>query len=1051
MARPPLPIVIHSTPAAASAPSPEALWRSLEERSGHAAAPAQHTHADAFSGARRDFMKLMAASLALAGAGCSRPPPQKIVPYVHEPVGLTQGEPLYFATVLCRDGYAIGVLAKSAMGRPIKIEGNPAHPASLGATDIFAQAAVLELWDPDRSRTVLQQGEPATWEALLETLQSRLHALEGAQGKGLHVLTGTVGSPSLLAQFRALQQKYPQSAWHVYQPAHRDNVHEGSRLAFGEVVETIYRFDRARAILALDADFLGALPGCVRYACDFAQARRIGEPRSDPCRLYAVECTPTLTGAAADHRLALRPREVQAFAQAVAHRLGALQGAPEPTSVVDDTWLGALVTDLQRHRGASLVLAGDRQPPYVHALAHAMNAALGSAGTTLDYITPVAQPGQQQAIHELTGAMIGGEVDTLIVLGRNPVYDAPADLGFRSALARVGLAVHVGLHVDETAARCHWHVPAAHELESWGDARAFDGTIALQQPLVAPLYDGKSAYEILAALSGDPNPRGYDVVRSYWQQHAGAGDFEHFWETALHKGVVEGSAFAPKRITLKRDLSRPAGKPTDSTADAGLDIVFECDPTLGDGRWANNAWLQELPKPITQLTWDNAVLLSARTAAARRVAPGDIVELTCEGRRTRVPAWIVPGHPDDVVTVYLGSGRTRAGRVGNGVGFNAYALRTAAAPWFGSGATLSPTGERRDLATTQVHHRMEGRSIVRSATLAEFRQQPDFAIAPDERGPEPSLYPPYAYPGYAWGMSIDLDACIGCNACTIACQAENNIPVVGKRAKSVAAARCTGSASTATTRAPAETAAHATSSRCPACTASTRPARTSARSRRPCTTPKASTCRSTTAASARASARTTVRTRCAASIFCSIRRRRRRASTAQRNPEVTVRMRGVMEKCTYCVQRIASARIEADGRIGASPTAKSSPPARPSARRRRSCSATSTIRRARSRGARRARSTTRCWPSSTRARARRYLREGAQSQSGDPMMHARRAGDAAPECTADVTEPRRSAARRRRCCSADHTTVDHRQDRGHRAGAPGRAGLAGRVRRGARC
>jgi len=907
MARTPLPIVVHPR-----RPDPSAPWRGVEECAGSLARPAVQPGVLApLSGKRRDFIKLMAASIALAGAGCSRPPPEKIVPYVEQPIGLTQGEPLYFATALVRDGYAIGVLAKSVMGRPIKVEGNPAHPASLGATEIFAQAAVLELWDPDRSRTVLHRGEPRTWEAFLDALQSRLRTLEGSGGKGLHVLTGTITSPSLRSQLAALAKKYPRSAWHSYQPANRDNVYEGSRLAFGEPVEAVYRFDRARTILALDAEFLYGMPGRVRYARDFARARKIEDAQTEPVRLYAVECTPGLTGANADHRLALRPSQLRGFAHAVAHRLGAVPGAPAPDANVPPAWLGATVEDLQRHRGASLVLAGDRQPPEVHALAHAMNDALGSVGTTVTYIEPVADPSSQnQSIRELAAAMGRGEVDTLVVLERNPVYDAPADLDFASALAHVGLAAHVGLHADETAARCHWHVPAAHELESWGDARAFDGTTALQQPLIAPLYGGKSTREIVAAMLGDADPRGHEIVRRYWQQHAPAGDFEHFWEKALHDGLIEDSAFAAKSVTLRKGWQPPPEKAVAEPAANGLEIAFQPDPTLGDGRWANNAWLQELPKPLTQLTWDNAVLISLKSAQDRNVETGSIVELSYGGRRTRAAAWIMPGHPDDAISLYLGGGRTRTGSVGNGVGFDAYVVRTSQAPWFGSGATLHATGERRVLATTQVHHRMEGRSIVRSATLEEFQRDPHFATAPDEvHGSELSLYPPYRYPGYAWGMSIDLGACIGCSACTIACQAENNIPVVGReevlRGREMHWIRVDryyeGPVDRPRTYFQPVPCMHC--------------------ERAPCEVvcPVGATVHDAEGLNLQ------VYNRCVGTRFCSnncpykVRRFNflqysddSPEARQQKNPEVTVRMRGVMEKCTYCVQRITNARIVAD-------------------------------------------------------------------------------------------------------------------------------------------
>ncbi|HEV8518442.1 MAG TPA: TAT-variant-translocated molybdopterin oxidoreductase, partial [Burkholderiales bacterium] len=623
---------------------PVAYWRSLEELGANSELEQSLRHefprfSAAFDLNRREFVKLMAASLALTGAGgCSRPA-EKIVPYVYGPPQLAAGAPLFFATAITRHGYATGVLVESNMGRPTKIEGNPAHPASLGATDIFAQASVLELWDPDRSQTVMKGTDVETWQRFVAALTGRLQMLTVKRGAGLHILTETITSPTLAAQLRQLIAKYPLAQWHQYEPVNRDNVYEGARLAFGEALETRYSFDRARVVLSLDADFLGAFPGQLRYARDFAAGRRVDigqsltRDRATMNRLYVVESTPGLTGAMADHRVPARAGDIGAFALALAQKLGASPASFTSTlSAAQEQWLDAAAQDLADARGASAVVAGDEQPPHVHALAHAMNEVLGNVGTTVLRTQTVAADSASQlaSLNELARAMAAGVVDTLVIAG-NPVYHAPVDFGFAESLRRVALAVHMGPYHDETAALCHWHIPAAHELEAWGDARAFDGTVTLQQPLIAPLYNGKSLHELFAVLAGDPNRTSYDIVRGFWRSQPGGGDFELLWQTALHDGLIQGSAFAEKRVSLRAGAMalppRPVAAPT------SLEVIFRADPTIDDGRYANNAWLQELPKPLTKLTWSNAVLMSPGLARRTGCVNSDVVELRLSGNR----------------------------------------------------------------------------------------------------------------------------------------------------------------------------------------------------------------------------------------------------------------------------------------------------------------------------------------------------------------------------------------------------------------------------------
>ncbi|HEY4138803.1 MAG TPA: molybdopterin oxidoreductase, partial [Casimicrobiaceae bacterium] len=717
-------------------------------------------------------MKILGASLALAGGGCARAPLEKIVPYRDGPAQQTYGKPVYYASTISRDGYGTGVLVATQMGRPTKIEGNPHHPASLGATDVFAQAAVLELWDPDRSQTVRQGEAIGTWNGFVGALRVAMQRSGSNRGKGLRILTDTVTSPSLHAQIAALLMRLPEAHWHQWQPLNRDNAYAGTRLAFGVPFETIYRFERARVVLALDADFLDGMPGCVRYARDFSATRNADVAGNGRSRLYAIECTPTLTGAAADHRLPMRGAEIGAAARSI-------MSALHDSHPLRDAWLAAVVADLKDARGASIVVAGERQPPLVHAIAHAINQRLGNFGSTVVFSTPViAEPADQlESIRDLVQAMRNGDVDALLITGSNPVYDAPVDLAFAQALERVAFKAHHGLYVDETAARCDWHVPATHPLESWGDVRAFDGTVSLQQPCIAPLYAGKSTPEILAAVAGDVAPNGRELLRSAWRNRT-SGDVDSSFEDALRIGVVSGSAFGAQRPTLRGDLiASSADLPV---AVDSLELVFAPDPRIADGRHANNAWLQELPKPLSQLAWENAALIAPSLAQRLGIENEDVVELRLGGRTVTAPAWAMPGVPETSMTLALGYGRSRAGAVGSGRGANAYALRTSDAPWLAQNLTIVATGARHPLACAQTHGRMEGRDIVRSYTAAQAAAcTAEKCGTPGYRDAR-TLYDSPPTGPYAWAMSIDLSSCIGCGACTIACQAENNIPVVGK-------------------------------------------------------------------------------------------------------------------------------------------------------------------------------------------------------------------------------------------------------------------------------
>jgi len=874
---------------------------------------------------RREFLTLMGASLALGGlTACTKQPEERIVPYVRQPEQLVPGRPLFFASAVAHDGYARGVLVESHEGRPTKVEGNPDHPMSLGGTDVFGQAHVLGLYDPDRAKSVLFAGQERTWAQFRAAAREALGRQKPGQGAGLRILTGRVTSPALTAQIQAILAEYPAARWVSWEPADRDAARAGAVMAFGEAVEPQPRLHRADVVLSLEADFVASHPASLRLVREFTSRRKVDPEKPEMNRLYVVEGSPSLTGASADHRLALRSSEIEGFARALAAALGlAVEGGgPHP-------WVEPLAADLRRAGARALVLAGETQPAALHAIAHAINEALGAVGTTVTYTAAAeAQPGgERAALAELVREMTAGSVEVLLLLDVNPVYAAPADIGFAEALDKVALRIHHGLYLDETAERCHWHLPAAHPLESWSDARAADGTVSIVQPLIAPLYDGRSPHEVLAVFGARPEQKGYDIVRNHWKEKLGESGFEKRWNRALHDGIVAGTALPEKAVRVRGGEWTKAPSRADSPMPSGLEITFRTDPAVHDGRFANLGWLQELPKPLTKLTWGNAALVSPRTAQAlggfrvEQTARGhvtEVVELRYHGRSIKAPVWILPGHPDGAVTVHLGHGRSRAGRVGSGVGFNAYAIRTNDAPWFGDALEVVPTGETTRIACTQDHWTIEqpehvqaeARHIVRAATLAEFAADPHvIQRVGHEPGPGLSLYPEHRYEGRAWGMAIDMSACVGCNACVTACQAENNIPVVGKdqvgRGREMHWIRIDryyqGPPESPETVHQPVLCMHCENAPCEV------------------VCPVAATVHSEEGLNEM------VYNRCVGTRYCSnncpYKVRRFNFLLYQdwttptfkmmRNPEVTVRSRGVMEKCTYCVQRISRARIDA--------------------------------------------------------------------------------------------------------------------------------------------
>ncbi len=902
----------------ASASGPE-YWRSLEEAAGteafqeflHREFPEQAAEL-ADPGNRRDFLKVMGASLALAGvSGCAIRTPEKIVSWVKAPENVVPGRPQFFASSMAMGGLSTGIVVESHSGRPTKIEGNPDHPASLGSTDVFMQSATLGLYDPDRSKVVLHIGEVGTWDDLLGALTREMDRLRAKKGAGLRILTEAVGSPSLAGQIRGVLEAFPEARWHRYEPAHKDAARAGAKLAFDRVVDPVYRFDKADVVLALDADFLAC--GAPGRACDERAFAARRDPKAATMnRLYSAEAPHTSTGASADHRLAIKPSQVVELALAVAKEVG-VEGAPDASGLNEGQvkFAAAVAKDLKGHKGRGLVLVGDSQPAYVHALGHAINGALGNIGAegTVAFIEPIeAEAGDHVAsLRELVADAQTGKVETLLILGGNPAYNAPADLDFAKVLKeRVPLSIRLGMHDDETSRVSTWHVPEAHFLESWGDGRAFDGTASLVQPMIAPLYDGRTAHDLLSAMMGQYDRSTLRVVQEHWRTRMGSGDFDLAWRTALNTGIVAGSAAKPLDVKAKAVASfgaRPAAVPAEA-----LEIQFRPDPTIWDGRFANNGWLQELPKPITKTVWDNAALVGFTMAERLKLKGDQVVELKYQGRTLKVPVFVVPGQADHTVVLHLGYGRTRAGVVGTGPGFDAFRLVTSDAPSGGPGLEIAPTSEKYTVVTTQAQRNIEGRDHIRTVSLADFVKNPDFAHEHEEHAAD-SLTPLYEYDSYAWGMAIDLNSCTGCNACVISCVAENNSPVIGKAQMAAGRNMQWMEIDTYFHGTADEPDAYFQPRTCMHC------------ENAPCelVCPVAATVHDAEGLNVM------VYNRCVGTRYCGnncpykVRHFNYFTYSDQatpelkllNNPDVTVRSRGVMEKCTYCVQRISGARINA--------------------------------------------------------------------------------------------------------------------------------------------
>ncbi len=852
---------------------------------------------------RRSLLKVMAASLAMGGAAaCTKQPKELIVPYVRQPENVIPGVPLFYATAMPTAGYARGLLVESHLNRPTKVEGNPDHPASLGATTYFEQASVLSLYDPDRSETVLNEGRLATWPEFTGHFSTKAQDLAARKGEGLAFLTGVITSPTLIDQLSGLISQWPAARWYVHEPSVNPAVASAARKIAGRNAFVAYDLSKADVVVSLESDFLNNGPAALAYARQFS-ARKAVDNGETPLRLYAIEAAWSVTGSLADHHLPVKSSAVPAIAYQLAKACGV--NAPDP-EMAAPAWLGAVAQDLQNSKGRCLVVPGEFQPESVHLAAHAINSGLGNVGSTVRIFEGV-EPENTHSIEELTSDLNNGKVEALIIFHQNPVYDAPASLNFEQAIRKAQLVVRLGQMFDETSRWSHWHIPEAHYLEGWSDSRAFDGTITIQQPLIEPLYGGKTAHEIVSILQGKPDLSSHDIVKNYWQSQI-KNDFERTWETSLHDGWIAGSGVG---TVNGHAVALPA---LEAQAISGTEIVFRPDPTIGDGSWANNGWLQECPKPQSKMTWDNVIYVSPKNAAQLKVDKGYMLRVTVNGRTVEGPAWVLPGHAEDSFTVHFGYGRKNSGRVGTDIGYNAYLVQDANTRWVASGS-VQFTGQQMRIANIQETQTMAGRNPVRMADIAEYRQHPDFPTMEQEDKPlakDNTLYFPEEFPynGYKWGMAIDLNVCTGCSACIVACQAENNIAVVGK--DQVARGRhmhwirvdryYNGDLDNPASYNQPVPCMHCEDAPCEV------------------VCPVAATVHS------QEGLNEMVYNRCVGTRYCSnncpykVRRFNfylysdwnTPSLYGVRNPDVTVRSRGVMEKCSYCVQRIQEAKIESE-------------------------------------------------------------------------------------------------------------------------------------------
>lgn len=844
--------------------------------------------------ARREFLKLMGASFALAGlTGCEKSPFVDALPYVDHPQNAAIGLPKYYSTAVRFEGYAQPVIATTYAGRPTKLDGNPDHPVTKGRSDIFIQAAVLGLYDPDRAQGPTRRGEPVSWNDVANHMVEMRGTWARDQGAGLRLLLGPTTSPTLLRQLGELLKEFPRAQIHQHDAVGAQAQQSAIAAAYAQSLDLHYNIDACDVIVSFDEDFLGPGINQVRNARRWSEARRRSS-EGPGIVLHMAESVPTTTGAMSKDRLSIDASRIPVLAQAFAKEVGVPGAVDLGLDTKETQWIKRAVAACQTDKGRALAMAGATSHPATAIWVARANAALGTRG--LQMTAPGATVANAGTLEELIAAVKSGQVETLIVVDANPVYASPGALKVRETLQIVPHSVHLGLHRDETGELCEWQLPLTHDLESWSDARAIDGAATIMQPVIAPFYDVRTVHQVMAMLGGQIRPDAEAIVRETWRDRF-SQDFEGGWRQALHNGWVAETA-AP---AISANVSDSGAKPSDRNGSGDLDIVFRLDPTVWDGQFANIGWLQELPKPLTTLTWANIIAVAPELADRQGIANGDHVEVTIRDRSVFGPAWIMPGQAGNTVALYLGYGRQRAGRVGNHLGYNANDVRPADQPWLTKGS-LRRLEDKELLAVTQLHHRMEGFDLVREVSAGQTSPEADTS--------QPSLYPAKPSGQNAWGMVIDLDACIGCNACVVACTAENNVPVVGKDQVAVGremhwlriARYYSGDIHSPRSFFQPVPCMHCEDAPCEmGC-------------------PVHATTHSPEGVNQMVYNRCIGTRTC--SSYCPYKVRRFNfydyrtppgsPEHAAHNPDVTVRSRGVMEKCTYCTQRIEAAHVTAD-------------------------------------------------------------------------------------------------------------------------------------------
>lgn len=865
---------------------------------------------EAEAASRRNILKIMAAGASLAGLASCRRPEARIVSFSKGVEDLIPGKPMHYNTIFNLSGVAQGLRIEAHDGRPTKVEGNPLHPTSKGAANAYSQGSILNLYDPDRCPYVSKGEARSNWEEF--STFAKTHFASMGDGSGLAFLTERNAGPSWLALKAEVSKKWPKALWVEFEPLASENAAQGSLLATGTYLEPHFAFDKADVVLSLDSDFLGLDASTTLPTKLFSSKRRVAKPEDNMNRLYVVEGPYSLTGGMADHRLRLKPSEVAGFAAEVL-KLVSSEGEPKVEGDTRKKFISALVSDLKKNAGKSIVLAGPRQSAEVHALALAINEVLKNIGTTVQFTQPLFAS-QKEAMAAFKSALAAGSIKTLVAFGGNPAYTLPADLNFADAVKKVKTFIHLGPDHDETTALTTWCLPQAHYLESWGDGRSSDGTAALQQPVIAPMNEGRSASEVLALIAAMPVTRGYDLVKNYWTATF-SGDKEKMWRKALHDGVIEGTAFVPVKATV--DVKKVAALPLPSPSN-GMEVVFLPASGVYDGRFANNAWMMEMPDPMTKVVWDNAITVSTATAKSLNLSQGfineksDMLSVTVNGVTVEGPVLIQKGQADGVIGISLGYGREKAGRVAKGVGINAYKLRTSSSLGYATGATATKLNKLFNLVRTQDDPESDsqhGRPIAQEATLATFREEP--AFAQEVHGPPlQSLFDNWDYSkGNQWGMTIDLNSCTGCNACLIACFSENNISMVGKEMVAMGREMHWIRLDRYYVGDGDEPQVVLQPLNCQQC------------ENAPCESvcPVAATVHSPEGLNDMAY------NRCVGTRYCmnncpykvrkfnylNWNKKKTEVEGLASNPDVSVRMRGVMEKCTYCTQRIAEGKINA--------------------------------------------------------------------------------------------------------------------------------------------